>query len=184
MYMEQQIIGIAGPIAAGKGAAVEYFVREKGAQVFRFSEALFSVAEILGFPVDRNHLSRLSKILREEFGQDVLARAMVERVKKSNAKLVIVDGIRRPEDIADLGELPHFRFVFIDAPIEMRLARLHGRGEKADDATKTMEDFKNDHELEAEGLVTSLKSKAERIIDNSGDRTHLERQLAEILEVG
>lgn len=174
----QKIIGIAGPIASGKGTVAKFFKEKYGAEVVRFSEPLMGAVELLGLPLDREHISRLSQILREEFGQDVLARALAARVSKSTAPLIIVDGIRRPGDIDAFANMPGFTFVYIDAVMELRHARMQKRGEKADDATKTFDEFVRDHEYEAEKLVSSLAPRASVHIDNNGDMNVLEEQLS------
>lgn len=174
--MAKHIIGIAGPIASGKGTIAKYF-EEKGAKVVRFSEPLFGAIEALGLPLDREHLSRLSNIVRNEFGQDILAKALAARVAISDEEIIVVDGIRRPGDIDAFASMPGFVFIYVDAPMELRHARMQKRGEKADDATKTYEEFVRDHEYEAEKLVSSLAERASARIDNSGDLNALHAKL-------
>ena len=179
--MAKQIIGITGPIAAGKGTIAEYFRERHHATLFRFSSSLFSILELLGLPTDREHLSRLSRILREGFGEDTLARALATQVEKSSDQLIIVDGVRRPDDIALLERQAGFKLIYIDAPIATRFARMKLRGEKADDAEKTMEQFVADHKLESELLIEDLKSRAAVVVDNSGSREELYAQLERLL---
>ncbi|HXK37692.1 MAG TPA: AAA family ATPase [Candidatus Paceibacterota bacterium] len=179
--MAKQIIGITGPIAAGKGTIAEYFKERHNATLFRFSSSLFSIVEILGLPNDREHLSRLSRVLREGFGEDTLARALATQVEKSTAPLIIVDGVRRPDDVTFLERQPGFRLIYIDAPMETRFARMKLRGEKSDDVEKTMEQFVNDHKLESELLIDGLKARSAVIIDNSGSKEELYAQLERLL---
>ncbi len=179
--MTKQIIGITGPIAAGKGTIASYFEERHHATLFRFSSSLFSIAEILGLPNDREHLSRLSRILREGFGEDTLARALATQVERSTAPLIIVDGVRRPDDVIFLERQAGFKLIYVDAPIATRFARMKLRGEKADDADKTMEQFVNDHKLESELLIEGLKSNAALVIDNSGSKEELYAQLERLL---
>ena len=178
--MAKHIIGIAGPIAAGKGTIAKYF-EEKGAEVVRFSQPLFAAVDALALPLDREHLSRLSNIVRVEFGQDVLAKALAAKVTKSEANLVVVDGIRRPGDVQAFAMMEGFVFVYVDAPIELRHSRMQKRGEKADDATKSFDEFVQDHEYEAEKLVTTLKESASVVIDNSGDVEALKSELEKLI---
>ena len=179
--MNKKIIGITGPIAAGKGTIAEYFKERHDATLFRFSSSLFSILDTLGLPTDREHLSRLSRILREGFGEDTLARALTTQVEKSTAALIIVDGVRRPDDIVLLSRQAGFRLIYIDAPLETRFARMKLRGEKSDDASKTMEECVADHKLESELLMEQLKSSAQVIIDNSGSKEELYAQLERLL---
>jgi dephospho-CoA kinase len=180
--MAKKIIGIAGPMASGKGTIAGYFIEKHGATTVRFSEPLFDIANALGLPIDREHLSRISKIVRGEFGQDILAKGLAAKVAKSTSELIVVDGIRRPGDIDAFRRMSGFTFVYIDAPIELRHARMQKRGEKEDDATKTFEDFVKDHEYEAEREVSSLASRASVRIDNSGSLEVLEAQLENLIK--
>jgi hypothetical protein len=53
--------------------------------------------------------------------------------------------------------------------------------ENTDDATKTFEEFKNDHEREAERQIKDLKNKADFIINNDNDLEDLYLQIDEII---
>lgn len=179
--MDKRIIGIAGPLASGKGTLSAYLKEKHGAVTFRFSSSLFSILELLGMEQDRDHLSRLSRILREEFGEDALAISLAAQVVKSDAPLIVVDGIRRPGDVSLLAKLPGFMMVYIDAPMETRFERMKLRGEKSDDAGKTYEEFVADHELETELLIAGLKDAASQVIDNSGTKEALFAQADSLL---
>jgi dephospho-CoA kinase len=180
--MNKKIIGITGPMASGKGTIADYFIKNHGAVSYRFSSSLFDICNILGMNTDRNNLFRVSKILREEFGDDILAIALASKVAHSSDSLIIVDGIRRPADIYELSKFEGFKLIYLDAPIKLRYERMKLRGEKSDDATKTYEDFENDHKLETELLIPGLKSEADIVIDNSGSYDDLYIELEKLLK--
>ncbi len=181
LSMSKIVIGIAGTMAAGKGTVAEYLKKKHNAVTFRFSSSLFSILEILGMPVERVNLARISKVLRDEYGEDVLAISLTSQVIKSESPFVIVDGIRRPADVAALSKIPGFKLIYIDAPIELRFSRMKLRGEKADDMSKTFEDFKTDNMLETELLIPGLKKDASYVIDNSGTLDDLYKELDKII---
>lgn len=180
--MNKLIIGITGEMASGKGTAAEYFKNKYNAVTFRFSSPLFAVLDILGIPTERNNFIRLSMILRGEFGDDVLAVALASSVVKSESPIVIVDGIRRPADIFALSKLNGFKLVYIEAPIESRFSRMKLRGEKADDESKTFEEFQDEHKRETELLIPELKKDASVVIDNSGSLEDLYKQLDKLIQ--
>ncbi len=127
-------------------------------------------------------MQRLSGFLRKEFGEDVLAKVLFEDAKNDTHELIIVDGIRRLEDVKYLRELPEFKLCYITAPMKIRHARLLLRGENADDATKSFEDFQDEHEAEAEREITKLEAFADEVIDNAGTMEELHVTLEHILK--
>lgn len=180
--MKKLILGFTGEMASGKGTSAEYLKRKYGAETYRFSTSLFDVARRLHLPEDRDHLQRLSTVLRKEFGEDTLARVMFADAKDATAHLVVIDGVRRFEDVKYLRELPEFKLIYLTAPMRTRYDRLVLRGEKADDATKTFTEFERDHQRETELEIHRLESIAAEVLDNSGTRADLEDALDAIIK--
>jgi len=175
--MTKIIIGFAGEMGSGKGTCAQYFVDHHGAVTYRFSTPLFTIVKALHLPVERDTLQRASTTLRGEFGEDLFAKVMFADVKADPHELIVVDGVRRPDDVRYLSQLPEFKLVYIEAPIEMRHERVVLRGEKSDDASKTFEQFEKDHERESELQIKDLKQFAADVLDNSGDMNALHAQL-------
>ena len=107
---------------------------------------------------------------------------MFEDAKGATADLVVIDGVRRLEDVKYLRELPEFKLVYITAPMKTRYERMVKRGEKADDATKTFEEFEQDHQRESELEIVKLEPFAAEFIDNSGTIPDLYAQLDTIIK--
>ena len=180
--MPQRIIlGFVGPIASGKGTACEYLEQKYSAVKFRFSTILRDILDRIYLDQSRENMQSLSQSLRETFGQDVLARAIAEDIKKSSASLIVVDGVRRPMDLAFLRQIPGFTLVAIDADLKIRHQRIVARGENVDDAAKTFEQFKIDHAAEAELLIPDLMKEARQTIDNNGSAEQLQAQLDRLI---
>lgn len=180
--MKKLILGFGGEMASGKGTCAEYLKKTYGAETFRFSTALFDIAHRVHLKDDRDTLQRISTFLRKEFGEDTLAKVMFEDAKNATAQLIIIDGVRRLEDVKYLRELPEFKLVYISAPMKTRHERMVKRGEKADDATKTYEEFQADHERESELEITKLEAFAAEVIDNGGTIPELHAQLDGIIK--
>ena len=175
--MARLIIGFAGKIAAGKTHSSKYLINKYQADSCRFSSSLRDVAKRLYFPEDRETLARLSLILRQAFGEEVLAEVIFNDAKNAKADLVVIDGVRRQEDIKHLRSLPNFKFVYIEADSKIRFERLNKRGENIDDKSKTWEQFLADHKLETEQSIPPLKKLASEVIDNNGPVAELESKL-------
>ena len=171
------ILGFAGEMAAGKGTCAGYLKEKFAAETFRFSTPLFDIAARLNIPPDRDTLQRLSSCLRKEFGEDLLAKIMFEDARDTASDVIVIDGVRRLEDVKYLRELPDFKLCYISAPMRLRYERMVKRGEKAYDATKPFEQFEKDHQREAERGITQLEAFAAEVIDNGGSLPELHSAL-------
>jgi len=177
MEKQKKIIGIVGQIASGKGTAAEYLKETYGASTYRFSTMLRDILSRIYIEHSRENLQDLSYILRQQFGEETLAKTMAHDVINDESSLVVVEGIRRPGDVAHLTKLPNFTLTEIFADMETRLERIKKRGENTDDTTKTLEEFKRDHEKEAEQKITEIAAEAKTRIDNNGTLEDLHKQL-------
>lgn len=175
--MAKIIVGLAGEMASGKGTVAQYFVAEKKASTHRFSTMLRDVLDRLHVEQSRDHLQKLSFIIRDAYGQDTFARVMAEDVKKDPAEIIVVDGVRRMDDIVYLKQIPEFKLVYIDASIEKRYERIIKRSENPDDQTKTFEQFVAESKADAELQIAGLKEFADVVIDNNGDIESLYAQV-------
>ena len=175
--MTKIIIGFSGEMASGKGTCAKYFVEHHDAVTYRFSTPLRDVVKRLHLPEDRGTIQHMSTTLRTEFGEDLLAKVIFGDVQSDTHELVVVDGVRRPDDVKYLRQLPEFKLVYIEAPMETRHERIVLRGENADDTSKTWEQFQKDHESEPELQIKDLKQLASDVVDNSGDLNALHAQL-------
>lgn len=173
----QLIIGLAGPIASGKTTCVDYIKTQYSASSYRFSHLLRDILERAHLPQDRDHLVRISEIMRAEFGEDLLAKAMAKDVQKDDSPIVVVDGVRRLADIEYLKQLPGFVLVEVTAEAETRYQRLTQRTEKSDDASKTFEQFLADEERSTEQSILEVLQHADYTIDNNGPLDALSTQL-------
>ncbi len=163
------IIGIAGEIGAGKGTVTAYIRERYGAQNMRYSAILQDILARLVLPYERKNLALLAEALRGAFGGDVLSRALLGDITRADARIVVVDGIRKRAELDALRTQEGFVFFFVDAPLRTRYERIHTRGEKADDATKTYEQFVADHQRAADREIPQFKSLADVVLDNSSD---------------
>lgn len=175
------IIGIVGEIASGKGITAEYLKEKYGAVVFKFSTSMRDIADRLYLEQTRENVQKISTVLREGFGDDIFAKVMARDAAKSNAPLIITDGIRRPSDIVELTKLPHFHLIAIISDEKTRYERVRSRNENADDENKTWEDFQKDSTAETETRIRDIAAKAEYTIDNNGDINALHKSIDEII---
>jgi len=175
------IIALTGEIASGKDATKKYLTEKYGAQSVKFSQILRDVLKRLCLETSRDNLIDLSTILRERFGQDLLAKIIASDASSLDADIVVVDGVRRMEDVSYLSKLPNFKLIRIEADSKIRYERMKIRNENIGDAEKTYEDFMKDHERETEVTIPEVMSKADFALNNDGTFDDLYRQIEELL---
>lgn len=176
------ILGLAGEIASGKGTIAKYIVEKHNGSSHRFSTMLRDVAKRMYLEENRENLQKLSTIFRENFHDDSLSVVIARDVENDNHEIIAIDGVRRLADISYLKKIDGFRLVYIEADIEKRFDRLTKREENTDDAKKTFEEFKRDHEREAELQIRDLKSCANYVIDNNDMVEDLYKRIDEIIK--
>jgi len=93
-----------------------------------------------------------------------IARLLAEAVARVDARVVVVE---MPLPIDLLG--PGWRWVVVDAPDEVRLARLEARGMGREEAVRRMG---------AQPTRDEWLARAELVVDNGGDVAHLEAECA------
>lgn len=164
-------------MGSGKGVIKEYFVSRYGAQSFGFSVALKDTLERLGLVVCRENYALLAEALRDTFGGNILTKAILKDISMVSAPIVVLEGMRKPVELEGLRELPNFHLLFVDTDLQIRYHRIRNRGVKADDATKTFEEFVRDHERDADREVGELKRIAHTVINNDGTLEELHVKL-------
>jgi dephospho-CoA kinase len=179
--MSKIILGLAGEIASGKGTTAKYICEKHNGSSHRFSTMLRDLLGRVYLPENRENMQKMSTIMRENFFDDILSSVIAKDVEKDQHQIIAIDGVRRLADISYLQKIPGFKLVYIDARMEKRYERIVGRGENTDDTTKTFEDFKGDHEREAERQIKDLKNQAEYVIDNNGSLEELHKQIDNII---
>ncbi len=179
--MNKIILGLAAELAGGKGTVAKYIEEKYGGSSYRFSTMLRDILQRIYLPDSRENMQKLSTILRQNFGEDTLAKVIAEDVKSDNHNIIAIDGVRRPVDIKYLKEIPGFKLVYIATDIKNRYKRIVKRGENPDDATKTLEQFKKDQEGEADAQIRNMKDHADFVIDNNGTFEELYKQIDEII---
>ena len=179
--MAKIILGLTGEIASGKGIAAKYIVEKYKAGSHRFSTMLRDILDRLFLPQSRENMQLISLVLRQNFGEDILARVMAEEVKNDASNIVAIDGVRRLADIKFLREPPEFKLVYIETGIKKRYERIVSRGENPDEKQKTFEEFQKDHERDAELQIRDLKNAADFAVDNNGSLEDLYKQVDRVI---
>ena len=135
------IIGVVGQIAAGKGILVNYLTEKLDFSSYSLSSIVHAELNKKGIKkYTRQMLQEVGNDLRREYGDEVLARRILEVIKGQKVdKKIVVEGIRNPAEIKFLKKNPNFILIGVKANRELRFKRLLLRGKEWD--PKTYEDF-------------------------------------------
>ena len=180
--MNKVILGLVGSLASGKETTKKYLGEKYDAKDCKFSSILRDVLGRLTIPNSRENLQKVSTVLRANFGEDLLAKAIAVDASKLDANVVVIDGVRRFTDIEYLKDLPNFILIKIDADPKVRYERMKNRNENEGDAEKTFERFLEDHNAEADKQIGDVMKNAKYSIDNSGSFEDLYKQIDEIIK--
>ncbi|KKP59617.1 MAG: hypothetical protein UR53_C0001G0117 [Candidatus Magasanikbacteria bacterium GW2011_GWC2_34_16] len=175
------ILGFVGDLAAGKGTICKYLKEKYQVNSYRYSTMLRDIVNRVYLPESRENLQKLSTVLRENFGQDLMSRVIAEDVANDSNKIVAVEGIRRPTDITYLEKMPGFNLIYLTAEPKIRWERLVKREENPGDSEKTFEQFLIDEQAEADRLIKELGQKAKYKIVNDGTFEEFYGQMEKII---
>jgi dephospho-CoA kinase len=180
MKTPPRLIGLTGTNGAGKGEAAAYFT-VKGYAGFSLSDAIRDELRARGEAESRDNLIRTGNELRERFGPDVLARRIMAKI--GSGERAVIDSIRNIHEIAFLRRERGFLLLAIDAPVEVRFARvaLRGRDESATD----LEAFRNKEAEERAGgaaaqQLEACMAAADLLIINDGTIPEFHHELEEV----
>lgn len=125
------VVGVSGPIAAGKTTFSEA-LEKRGFAYTRFSLAIDDMLRKDGLELNRENRQQRGIEVNKSGRQRWLAEQTLKRV--SDAKFIVVDGIRFPEDHAFLVEIFGNRFVhiYVEADEQLRRDRFYGRNPDGD----------------------------------------------------
>jgi dephospho-CoA kinase len=179
--MSKLIIGLVGQAGCGKGTMADLLQHEYGAGYFRFSAMIGSILDRLALEKTREKFTTMSEMLRKTFGEDVFSYAIAKDALSAPQDIVIIDGIRRMEDIVALEPLPLFKLVAIDADSKLRYERMKARGEKASEKNFTWEQFLAEEQLPTEVTIPFVMKRASKTIMNDGTRDDLETTVHELM---
>ena len=169
------VIGISGPIAAGKTTAARV-LEANGFRYCRFSEVLEEEAQAQGKVADRSTLQALGeKAYNSRFGQRRLQNKLAKRV--ADAQRIVVDGLRHPEDSAFLRERWAFATIHlhIDADKELRERRYRHRRRRSSVS------FGQASEHVVEQNVPALGRLADYTIENTRELAFFESEVQDLV---
>lgn len=170
--MSMQIIALTGLARAGKDTAAKYISTKYGFKWFDFSrDILLEELKARKLEPSKENMSSLGDELRKKYGPDALAQKLVEKIKESGAKSVVVSGVRSPEEA---GYLKSHSKTFVLIKLVADANKRIKRSGNADIERRDEQDIKNkgladvleiaDITLENNGTIDALYRKIDGVI--------------------
>lgn len=174
------IIGLVGEKLAGKDTVANYLKNKHGAFSIKFSQILDEILDLLHLEKSRRNEIDLGLGLRKIFGQEVLYRVLLERVRKSPTEISVINGLRMDEQEKAVKDLDA-KIIYVTAPIELRFERYKHRHEKVDDAQMNFVQFLQQEKEPTEIRIPELGQKADFKIENTGSLEELHKKVDEVI---
>lgn len=162
--MRPMIIGLVGPIRAGKSTVSQFLVQKYGYHAASNSALLQNILERLDIVESRQNLSRLGDALFEVLGNDIFARYRLGNLKHHFP--IVVDGIRYLEEIEIYKTCPSFVLVGIISNDNARYERATRKGISVKDGNPDMEKFRSLELARSELDVPNILAMADFLIEN------------------
>lgn len=137
--MDRYIFGLVGPIVSGKQVLAD-FLKERGFSYVSLSDEVRKEAKKLGLSIVRENLQNVGNALRQELGNDILAKRALATIN-SETGLLVVDSIRNYAEMEYLRKHLPIKIIGVDAPTELRLERYLARAKERHEDGITEEDF-------------------------------------------
>ena len=177
---EKILIGVAGMPGAGK-AAIRKMVKEMGYPVVVMGDEIREEVKRRGLKPTPQNLGMVMLKLREEKGPAIVAEHCVPKIKRTKAKIVIVDGIRSLHEVEEFKRhLPKFFLIAIHASPQTRFKRLFRR--RRSDDPKNWETFLERDSRELGVGLGNVIATADHVIVNEGTKSQLKKGVREVLE--
>ncbi|NJE46820.1 flagellar hook-basal body complex protein FliE [Thermococcus sp. GR7] len=178
------IIIVTGMPGSGKSKIVKEF-EKRGVPSVSMGDVVREETAKRGLELTKENVAKVSIRLRQELGQNAVAKLAVEKVREllRKNKVVVIDGVR------SLDEVGTFRSAFpseeiiivaVHTPPHMRFERLKARGRHDD--PQSWEDFEERDWKELKFGIGNVIAMADYMIVNDCPKEEYERRVQELVE--
>lgn len=166
------------------GDLVKKLLPDKKVVSVRFSDVWREILGLLGQEESRENISQMATAIRATFKNDgILADAMQKRLAGIDSDIIILDGLRKAEEVEPLVRRRDGILVYIAAGAKVRFARRREHAETTDEKGMTWEQFLHQESLSPETSIRAIgETMADCTIENNGTAEEFEKKIAEFLD--
>ncbi|MCD6372334.1 MAG: flagellar hook-basal body complex protein FliE [Thermococcus sp.] len=178
------IVIVTGMPGSGKSKIVREFER-KGFPSVSMGDLVREETVKRGLELTKENVAKVSIRLRQELGQNAVAKLAVERVKellKSNS-LVVIDGVRSLDEVGTFrGAFPEEKIVIVAVHTspEERFSRLRARGRHDD--PRSWEEFEERDWKELKFGIGNVIAMADYMVVNDCHKEEYKRRVKALVE--
>ena len=181
------IIAAVAEKGGGKGLfirIIQELLPDKKVVAVRFSDIWREILHLLAREESRENISNLATAIRRLFNDDgILVGAMERRLAEIEGDIVILDGLRKAEEIEPLVRRRNGILVYIAASPEMRFGRRREHAETTDEQGMTWEQFVRQDEMAPEVAIRTIgETLADATVENNGTAEEFEARVKEFLD--
>jgi len=134
------LVCVTGMPGAGKSVIARYISEALRAPLISMGDVMREEALRRGRPLDLKSMMDFAIEIREEMGEDAVAKLVTKKLKEIRDELIVVDGVRSLKEIDYFSKNAKVVIVAVHASPKERFKRLSRRGRKDD--PKTWKDFR------------------------------------------
>ena len=179
------IVIVTGMPGSGKSKIVKEFER-RGFPSVSLGDIVREETVKRGLELTKENVAKVSIRLRQELGQNAVAKLAVRKVEEllKKSPIVVIDGVRSLDEVGTFrGAFPDEDIVIVavHTPPKLRFERLKARGRHDD--PKTWEDFEERDWKELRFGIGGVIAMADYMLVNDGSKEEYEKKVEELVEV-
>jgi dephospho-CoA kinase len=177
--LKPRIIGIVGPIRAGKSTASTHLHEVHHYVIASNSEILKRICDGLLIAPNRDNLKRVGDAIFKVLGNETIARFRVAELGDTN---IVVDGIRYLEEVNFYKKHADFRLLFLSAREELRFERAMALTQQGKDFEMGRHEFALMEAARSEAQIPTIARLADCALENNGTKAELTEKLDNFLQ--
>ncbi|BAD85523.1 dephospho-CoA kinase [Thermococcus kodakarensis KOD1] len=178
------IVIVTGMPGSGKSKIVKEF-EKRGFPSVSLGDIVREETLKRGLELTKENVAKVSIRLRQELGQNAVAKLAVEKVRAllKGSQVVVIDGVRSLDEVGTFrGAFPEENIIIVavHTPPRQRFERLKARGRHDD--PQTWEDFEERDWKELRFGIGGVIAMADYMLVNNGSREEYEAEVKKLVD--